>query len=164
MRMSYPIHPGPFSGQHQIGEFPPNSFFLRTFSNRTDILTVRPLHSRNITTPWGKPSNLWTFWVYSLRPRVPSWIWIRCIQSDTHTGKPLSHLQLLLCRLWHVIPLRHPATSSLGNILWRHWRFSPTTTRTTRSWVTTSFLYLTSKHNLCHIYDDHISLRHSTMP
>ena len=36
-------------------------------------------YSIRITTPWGKPSDLWTFWVYSLRPRVPSWTWIRCI-------------------------------------------------------------------------------------
>ena len=35
-------------------------------------------------TPWGKPYNLWTSWVYSLRPRVPSWLWIRWIQSASH--------------------------------------------------------------------------------
>ena len=33
---------------------------------RTDVLSVRSLHSSRITTPWGKPSNLWTFWVYPL--------------------------------------------------------------------------------------------------
>ena len=35
-------------------------------------------------TPWGKPSNLWISWVYSFRPRVPSWLWIRWIQSASH--------------------------------------------------------------------------------
>ena len=34
--------------------------------------------------PWGKPSNLWTTCIYSLRPRVPSWIWIRWLQYATH--------------------------------------------------------------------------------
>ena len=56
--------------------------------------------------------------------------------------------------------LRYPATSSLGNIFRRHSCFSLTTTRTTHSWVTTSFLSLTSKHDLCYTYGEHISLRH----
>ena len=37
-------------------------------------------------TPWGKPSNLWISWIYFLRPRVPSWIWIRWIQSASHNN------------------------------------------------------------------------------
>ena len=57
---------------------------------RTNVLTVRSRHSSNITTPWGKPSNLGTFWVYSLRPRVPSWIWFRCILSATHRNTFIS--------------------------------------------------------------------------
>ena len=32
------------------------------------------------------PPNLWTSWVYSHRPRVPSWIWIRWIQYATHSN------------------------------------------------------------------------------
>ena len=86
--------PNHFSGQHQIRESPPNYLFLRTFSNRTDVLTVHSLQSSSISTPWGKPSNLWTSWVYSLRPRVPSWIWIRCIQSATHRNAFISPLTL----------------------------------------------------------------------
>ena len=66
-----------------------------------------------------------------------------------HIGTPLSRLQLWLCRLQRKILHRHPATTSLGNIFWRHSRFSPQTTRTTHPRVTTSFLSLTSKHNLC---------------
>ena len=56
-----------------------NYLFLRTLSSRTDVHSVRSLHSSRITTPWGKPSNLWTLWVYPLRRRVPSWTWIRCM-------------------------------------------------------------------------------------
>ena len=122
------------------------------------------LHGSSITTLWGKPSNLWTSWVYSLRPRVPSWIWIRCIQSATHRNIFISSLTLAMSTATRNFSLRHPATSSLGKIFWRLSCFSPTTTRTTHSWVTTSFLSLTSKHDLCYTYGDHISLRHSTMP
>ena len=78
------FNPNHFSGQHQIGEGPPNTLFLRTFSNRTDVITVRSPFSSSIMTPWGKPSNLWTSWVYSFRPRVPSWLQIRWIQSATN--------------------------------------------------------------------------------
>ena len=84
--------------------------------------------------------------------------------SFTQLSKFSYRLQLLLCQQWHVISLRHPATSSLGNIFKRLSCFSPTTTRTTHSWVTTSFLSLTSKHDLSYTYGDHISIRHSTMP
>ena len=84
--------------------------------------------------------------------------------NQPHTGTPLCRLQLLLCRQRRAIALRYPATSSLGNVFWRLSCFSPTTTRTTHSWVTTSFLPLTSKHDLCYTCGDHISRRHSTMP
>ena len=45
--------------------------------------------------------------------------------NTPHTGTTLSHLQNWLCRLRCKIPLRHLATSSLGNIFWRHSHFSP---------------------------------------
>ena len=76
-----------FSGQRQNSESPPNYLFLRTF--RTG---ETPLHSSSITTPWGKPSNLWTSWVYCLRPTVPSWTWIRCMESATHRNSFMSPL------------------------------------------------------------------------
>ena len=53
--------PDYFPWQHKNGESPPNYLFLRTFRSRTDVLSVRSHHSSRITTPWGKPSNLWTF-------------------------------------------------------------------------------------------------------
>ena len=39
--------------------------------------------------------------------------------NPPHTRTTLRHLQNWLCQLWCKIPLRHPATSSLGNIFWR---------------------------------------------
>ena len=109
--------PDPFSGQHQIGESPPNTLFLRTFrKGQTYLLSVLFISSR-ITTPRGKPSNLWTSWVYTQGFPVE----YELDKFNTpHTGTTLSHLQLWLCRLRCKITLRHPATSSLGNIFWRH--------------------------------------------
>ena len=44
--------------------------------------------------------------------------------NTPHTGTTFSHLQYWLCRLRCKIPLRRQATSPLGNIFWRHSRFS----------------------------------------
>ena len=60
----------------------------------------------------------------------------------------------MLCLQQHTIPLRHPATSFLGNLFWRPSCLSPTVTRTTHLWVTTSFLSLNNKHDFCYVYSD----------
>ena len=104
--------PDHFPGHHENSENLPNTLFL---SNWTDLLTVRSLHSSSVTTPWGKPSNLWTSWVCSLRPRVPSWIWIRCIQSATHRNTFMSPLTLAMSTMTcnsaqtssYLIPVQH---------------------------------------------------------
>ena len=45
--------------------------------------------------------------------------------NTPHTGTTLFHPQNWRCRLRCLIPLRHQAlTSPLGNIFWRHSRFS----------------------------------------
>ena len=68
------------SGQHQIEESR-QTLSLPQKDKRNDC----PLSSiAAAAPPWGKPSNLWTPCVYSLRPSVPSWIWIRWIQYATH--------------------------------------------------------------------------------
>ena len=46
--------------------------------------------------------------------------------NTPHTGTTLRHPQNWQCRLRCLIPLRHLATTlPLGNIFWRHSRFSP---------------------------------------
>ena len=82
--MTYRIQPGPFSQAAPNWEKAAKHSLPQKLSNWTDVITVRSPFSSSITTPWGKPSNLWTSWIYSLRPRVPSWIWIRWIQSASH--------------------------------------------------------------------------------
>ena len=156
MRITYPIQSRPFFRQHQIGKSPPNSLFLRTFQKGQTYLLSALLISSSITTPWGKPSNLWTSWVYSLRPRVPSWLWIRWIQSASHRNNFTSPPSLSMST-----ETQNSAQTFSYFIPGQHFLETFTllsqTTRTTHSWVTTSFLSLTSKH-------DHISLKHSTMP
>ena len=84
IRMTYPIQPKQFFRAAPNWGKPPNTLFLRTFQKRQTYLLSAIFISSSIATPWGKPSNLWTSWVYSHRPRVPSWIWIRWIQYATH--------------------------------------------------------------------------------
>ena len=76
--------PDYLSGQHQIGESRqtlslPQNFFVQDRRNDCPLSSIAAA-----PPPWGKPSNLWTPCVYSLGPRVPSWIWIRRIQYATH--------------------------------------------------------------------------------
>ena len=69
--------------------------------------------------------------------------------NTPHTRTTLRHPQNWLCRLRCRISLRHPATSSLGNIFWRHSRFSRNN-QNHKPTVTSTFLYSNSKHNFCY--------------
>ena len=104
----------------------------------------------------------------SLIPRVPSWIWIRWIQYATHRNNFTSP-QNWLCWLRCKIPLQHLATSSLGNIFWRHSRFSlkqpePQThgdyNRFCPQTANTTFATLMANISPSHILTTHFSLRH----
>ena len=110
-----------------------------------DVLSVHSLLSSRISTPWGKPSNLWTFWVYPLRPRVPSWTWIRCLNLPL-TGTLLSPLTFAMSTAMH-----NPAQTS-SNLFWRPSCLSLTAIRTTHLWVTTSSLSLNRKYDFCYVY------------
>ena len=160
--MTYPIPPRPsFRSAPNWGKPAKHFLFLKTLQKgqTSSIAAASP--------QWGKPSNLWTPCVYSLRPWVPSWICIRWIQYASHRNNfKLPPALAISTATQNTAPNTAPntATSSLGNIFWRHSRFSPQTTRTTHSWATTSFLSLTSKHDLRYTYGDHTSLTHSAMP
>ena len=115
--------PDHLSGQNKLGK-PPNTLYFSELLRSRQTSYCLLFSSSSITPPRGKPSNLWTPCVYSLRPRVPSWIWIRWIQYTTHRNNSWSSPVLAMSTamqnsLWCV------ATSSLGNIFWRHSRFSP---------------------------------------
>ena len=90
--------PNHFSWQHKNGENPPNTLFLRIFLTGQTHFLSSPSRS---TTPCGKPSNLWTSWIYSLRPRVPSWTQIRCRESATHRNTFMPPLTFAMLTATH---------------------------------------------------------------
>ena len=118
MRMTYPIQPRPFFQVAPNWRKPTKHSLPQNIFEQDRRIYCLSLHSSSITTLWGKPSNLWTSWVYSLWPRVPSWIWIRCIQSATHRNTFKSPPTLAMSTATQ----NSTQTSSyfLGNIFWRH--------------------------------------------
>ena len=118
IRMTYPIQPGPFfQAEPNWGKTVKHSL-PQKFLNRIDVITVCSPFSSSITTPWGKPSNLWTSWVYSFRPRVPSWLWIRWIQSASHRNNFTSPSTLAMSTATQ----NSAQTFSHFIIFWRHSR------------------------------------------
>ena len=90
--MTYPIQSGPSFRAAQTGEICQTLFFAEQL--RSIQTSYSLLFNSSIITQWGKPSNLWTPCVYSLRPRVLSWICIRWIQFATHRNNFTSHPKL----------------------------------------------------------------------
>ena len=70
--------------------------------------------------------------------------------NTPHTGTTLFHPQNWLCRLRCLISLRHLATSPLGNIFWRHSRFS-TNNQKHKLTVTSTFISSNGKHDFRYI-------------
>ena len=145
--------PDPFPGKHKNGESPPNYLFLRTFrEGRTYFLSVpfiaaEAQHHEESHLIYGPLESTLLDQGFPEEHELDAF-------NPPLAGTPLCHLKLLLCLQRCVIPLRHPATSFLGNIFWRLSCLSPTTTRITHLWVTTSFLSLPSKHDFCYTYGD----------
>ena len=82
-----------------MGESPPNTFSSSELFKKDRRLTVYSsiaAAAAAASTQWGKPSNLWTPCVYSLRPSIPSWIWIRWIQSASHRNNSKSSSTLAM--------------------------------------------------------------------
>ena len=146
--MTYPIHPGPA----QIGEAAKHSttFFSQNFFVQDRRLTVcSSIAAAAASTQWGKPSNLWTPCVYSLRPKVLSWIWIRWIQYATHWNNFTSLQKLAMSTA-----MQNSAPTPSYFTSWQHFletfTLLPETTRTTNSRWLQSFLSSNSKHDFCY--------------
>ena len=154
-RMTYPIHPGPFFRAAPNWGKATKYSLPQKLSNWIDVITVRSPFSSCITTPWGKPSNWWTSWIYSLRPRVPIWIWIRWIQSVSRRNNFTSPPKLPMSTA-----MQNSAQTSSYFIPGQHFLVTCFSPQTTHSWTMTTFLSLTSKHNFCYTYGDYI-LHHS---
>ena len=91
-----------FSWQQKLGK-QPNTFSLAEQRHPVQTSHWRLFNSSNSMDTWGNLSNLLIPCAY-LRPRNPSWIWIRYIQYAT-TGRTLCHPQNWLCRCDAFIPL-----------------------------------------------------------
>ena len=155
--MTYPIQPGPFFlGSTKLGKARQTLSLAQKLSNWTDVLlsaliAAARIHEENHLIYRPLESSL-------LDQGFP----VEYEFNMPHTGTTLSHLQL-----WLSTATQNSALTSSYFIPGQHYLktcLSPTTARTTHSWVTISFLSLTSKHDFCYTYGDYISLAHSTMP
>ena len=87
--MTYLIHlESPFLGSSNWRK-PSNTPFC------TDVYRLLS-NSSSSRAPWGKQPNSWTPLSIFLRPRIPSWIWIRYIQYATHRNKFTSPPKLVM--------------------------------------------------------------------
>ena len=154
--------PDHLSGLHKLGKSVKHSLWLNNFV-QCRRLTVCSLitaatshHLEGSCLIYGLLASM------SLRPRVPSWIWIRWIQYATHRNNFTSPSKLAMLTAMQN-SLRHRATSSLGNIFWKHSRFSSKQTKPQTHGDFNVSLLKQQTRLLLH-YGEHISLAHPTMP
>ena len=145
--MTYPIHPGASFRAAQTGEKPSNTLFGRTTPFCTDVYRLLS-NSSSSRAPWGKQPNSWTHWLFFLDQGFPVEYGLDTFNTP-HTGTTLRHPQNCLCRLRCLILLQHlPTTPPLGNIFWRHSRFS-TNNQNHKLTVTSTSISSNSKHDFC---------------
>ena len=133
----------------QTGEKPSNILFGRT-PFCADVYRLHSKSSSSSKAPWGKQPNSWTPWLFFLDQGFPVEYGLDTFNTP-HTGTTLRHPQNWPCRLRCLIPLWHPATTSpLGNIFWRHSRFS-THNQNHKITVTPTSISSNSKHDFCYI-------------
>ena len=104
--LSYPSRIS-FPGQQKLGKLP-NTVSLAEQRRPVQTSHWQFFNGSNSIDTWGNLSNLWIPCTY-LRPRNPSWIWIRYIQYATR-GTTLCHPQNWLCRCDAFIPLSAPSS------------------------------------------------------
>ena len=157
--MTYPIQSGLSFQAAQIREAVKHFFlFSELLNSGKTSYSLLFNSSSGITPPWGKLSNLWTPSLYSLRPRVPSWIWIRWIQYTTHRNNFTSPPKLAMSTaMQNTAPT--PSYFFTGQHFLETFTLLPETTRTTKSRWLQSFLFSNSKHDFCYTMAN-ISLSH----
>ena len=150
--MTYPIHPGSSFRAAQTGEICQTLSFaelLRSGETSYCLLFNSSSSSSSSTPPWGKLANLWTPCVYSLRPWVPSWIWIRWIQYATHMNNFTSPPKLVMSTaMQNLAPT--PSYFISGQHFLGTFMLLLETTRTTNSRWLQTFLSSNSKHDFCY--------------
>ena len=117
--MTYPIQPGPSFRAAQIGEAV--NFFVQdrhlTVCSSIAAAVVSYHHEESYLI-YGPLVSILLDLGFPVEYELDEF-------NMPHTGTTLRHPQNWLCRLRCKIPLQHLATPSLGNIFWRHSRFSP---------------------------------------
>ena len=122
--MSCPIQPGPFFQAAQIGEAVKHPLCQNNFVQDrrlpvcSSIATASSHHHEGSHLIYGPLASILLDQGFPVEYELDEF-------NTPHTGTTLRQLQNWLCRLRCKISLRHLATSPLGNIFWRHSRFSP---------------------------------------
>ena len=123
--MTYPIHPRPSFWAAEIGEATKHSSLSQNFFIQDRRLTVcswiaaaASHHHEGSRLIYGPLASILLDQGFPVEYELDEF-------NTPHTGTTLSRLQYWLCWLRCKILLRHLATSSLGNIFWKHSRFSP---------------------------------------
>ena len=154
--MTYPIQPGPFSRATEIGEA------AKHFLSQNDFIQDRHLTVCSSIAASASNHHEESHLIYGLLASVfldqgfPVEYELDKFNTP-HPGTTLCHPQNWLCRLRCKISLRHLGTPSLGNIFWRHSRFSPKQPEPQLT-VTTFVSVLKHQTRLLLHYGEHISL------
>ena len=147
--MTYPIQPEPSFWSAEIGEATKHFPLSQNFFVQDRRLTVCSSKAAAALTQWRKLSNLWTPCIYSLRPRVPSWIWIWWIQYSTHRNNFTSPPKLAMSTAMQNSALT-PSYFISGQHFLKTFMLLLKTNRTTNSRWLQSFLSSNSKHDFCY--------------
>ena len=121
--MTYPIHPGLSFWAAEIGEAVKHFFFFQNCFVQDRRLTVcssiaAAHHHEGSCLIYGPLASILLDQWFPVEYELDE-------LNTLHTGTTLRYPQNCLCRLRCKISLRRLATSPLGNIFWRHLRFSP---------------------------------------
>ena len=152
-------NPDHLSGQHKLGKSAKHSLFselLRSVQT-SSIAAAASHHHEGSSLIYGPLASI------SLRPRVPSWIWIRWIEYATHRNNFTSPPKLAMSTaMQNSAPT--PSYFISGQHFLETFTLLPETTRATNSRWLQSFLSSNSKHGFCYTTANISPSTHSTMP
>ena len=162
--MTYPIHHGPsFRAAQTVGicqtlPFSLNSFVqYRRLTVCSSIAAAVSRYHEGSSLIYGPLASI------SLRPRVPSWIWIRLILYATHRNNFTSPQKLAMSTAMQNFAPTPSYFISRQHFL-ETFTLLPETTRSTNSRWLQSFLSSNSKHDFCYTMANTFPSTHSTMP
>ena len=99
-------------------------------------------------------------WVYPSKPKIPSWIWIRCIYSATYRNTFMSPLTFAMSTATRKFAQTFSYFIPGQPFFWRLSCLSPATTRTTHLELTTSLHVFNQQHDFAMTVAMQIPHRH----